>query len=172
MNDRRVSMHGTWRVGVAVLVGGLLLGSIARPSRAQGSVNVGLWVANSGGPTVPEFSAGQTSSGGFTSPKPTLINMSGSFFSPQDTVFDSRNNLWVVDGGDGMGDTTEGVFMFTNAQLRSLGTNDSPTPTFAITNSGGVPGFVFPQFVFDRVVATCTSPTRVWMLFSFSPRPN
>jgi hypothetical protein len=77
--------------------------------------------------------------------------MSGSFFSPQDTVFDSHNNLWVVDGGDGTGDTTEGVFMFADAQLRSLSTDNTPTPTFAITNSGGVPGFVFPQFgIFDR----------------------
>src|SRR5262249_2020854 len=95
MNHRMVSMHGIWRVGVAVLAGGLLLGSTAHPSRAQ-PVTTGLWVANSGGPTVPQFSAGQTSRASVTSPKPTLINMSGSFFSPQDTVFDSLNNLWVV----------------------------------------------------------------------------
>jgi hypothetical protein len=149
MSDRMVSMHGIWRAGAAVLVGGMLLASTARPPVAQ-FVTTGLWVANSGGPTVPEFSAGQTSRGSVSSPKPTLINMSGSFFSPQDTVFDSHNNLWVVDGGDGTGDATEGVFMFTNAQLRSLSTDDKPTPFFAITNSGGVPGFVFPQFgVFD-----------------------
>jgi hypothetical protein len=41
----------------------------------------------------------QTSKGSVSGPKPILINMSGSFFSPQDTVFDSHNKLWVVDGG-------------------------------------------------------------------------
>jgi hypothetical protein len=94
-------------------------------------------VANRGGPTVPEFGSGLISQGGISGPKPTLINMSGSFFSPQDKVFDSHDNLWVVDGGDGTGGTTEGVFLFTNAQLRALGTETKPTPTLAITNSGG-----------------------------------
>src|SRR5262252_4981291 len=168
MSDRIVSMRGIWRVGAAVLVGGLLIASTARPTRAQ-SVATGLWVANSGGRTVPQFSAGQTSKVSLTSPKPTLINRSGSFFSPQDTVFDSHNNLWVVDGGDGTGDSTEGVFMFTYAQLRSLRTDDSPTPTFAIANSGGVPGFVFPQFgVFDRPGNLYVADPGVDVIFVFS----
>ena len=168
MSDRMVSRHGILRIGVAVLISGLLLASTARPSRAQ-PVTTGLWVANSGGPNVPQFSAGQASKASVTSPKPTLINMSGSFFSPQDTVFDSHNNLWVVDGGDGTGDTTEGVFMFTNAQLRSLRTDDTPTPTFAITNSGGVPGFVFPQFgVFDRVGNLYVADPGVDVIFVFT----
>jgi len=168
MSARRISMRGIWwRVGMAVSVGGLLLASIVHPSSAQ--VTTGLWVANSGGPTVPEFGSGLISQGGISGPKPTLINMSGSFFSPQDTVFDSLNNLWVVDGGDGTGDTTEGVFLFTNAQLRSLRTNDSPTPTFAITNSGGVPGFVFPQFgVFDRVGNLYVADPGVNVIFVFA----
>jgi hypothetical protein len=95
--------------------------------------------------------------------------MSGSFFSPQDTVFDSLNNLWVIDGGDGTGDATEGVFMFTFAQLRALRTDDSPTPTFAITNSGGVPGFVFPQFgVFDRAGNLYVADPGVDVIFVFT----
>ena len=168
MSDRMVSMHGIWRVGVAVLVGGLLVASTARPSLAQ-PVTTGLWVANSGGPNVPQFSAGQISKGSVTSPKPALTNKSGSFFSPQDTVFDSLNNLWVVDGGDGTGDSTEGVFMFTNAQLRSLRTDDTPTPSFAIKNSGGVPGFVFPQFgVFDRLGNLYVADPGVDVIFVFS----
>jgi hypothetical protein len=163
-------MHGIWwRVGAAVLAVGLLLASAAGASRPQKFVSTGLWVANSGGPTVPQFSAGQTSSGGVNSPKPTLINMSGSFFSPQDTVFDSHNNLWVVDGGDGIGDTTEGVFMFTNTQLSALGTDSTPTPTFAITNSGGVPGFVFPQFgVFDGLGNLYIADPGVNVIFVFT----
>lgn len=168
MSVRGINVHGTWRrAGVAVIVGGLLLASTARPSRAQ--VTNGLWVANSGGPNVLEFSSGQTAVGGVSDPKPTLVNMSGSFFSPQDTVFDSHDNLWVIDGGDGAGDTTEGVFMFTNAQLKSLGTDSTPTPTFAITNSGGVPGFVFPQFgVFDRVGNLYVADPGVDLIFVFT----
>jgi hypothetical protein len=169
MSDRTVSVHGIWRMGVAVVVGGLLLASTAHARQAQGFVTTGLWVANSGGPTVPEFTAGQTSRGSVSGPKPTLINMSGSFFSPQDTVFDSLNNLWVVDGGDGTGDSTEGVFMFTNAQLRSLATTDTPTPTFAITNSGSVPGFVFPQFgVFDVLGNLYVADPGVNVIFIFT----
>jgi hypothetical protein len=168
MSARRIRMHAIWRAGVAVLVGGLLLASTARPSRAQ-PVTTGLWVANSGGPTVPEFSAAQTSVKGVSEPRPTLINMSGSFFSPQDTVFDSHHNLWVVDGGDGTGDATEGIFMFTNAQLAALGTDHTPTPTFAITNSSGVPGFVFPQFgVFDRVGNLFVADTGTDLIFVFT----
>jgi hypothetical protein len=169
MSARAIAIRRIWRrVGLAVLVVGLLLASSAYPTLAQ-TVTRGLWVANSGGPNVLEFSGGQTSSGSVTSPKPTLINMSGSFFSPQDTVFDSKNNLWVVDGGDGTGDATEGVFMFTNAQLRSLGTDDRPTPTFAITNSVGVPGFVFPQFgVFDRLGNLYVADPGVDVIFVFT----
>jgi len=168
MGHRRVSVHGIWRVGVAALVGGLLLQTTASRSWAQ-AVATGLWVANSAGPTVSEFSAAQVSTIGVSGPKPTLINMSGLFFSPQDTVFDSGTNLWVVDGGDGMGDMTEGVFMFTFAQLKALGTNNAPTPSFAITNSGGVPGFVFPQFgVFDRVGNLYVADPGVNVIFVFT----
>src|SRR5262249_23918990 len=76
MSDRMVSMHGIWRTGVAVLLGGLLLASTACPTLAE-TVTTGLWVANSGGPSVPQFSAGQTSRGSVSGPKPTVINMSG-----------------------------------------------------------------------------------------------
>jgi sugar lactone lactonase YvrE len=94
---------------------------------------------------------------GISDPTP-LINKSGSFTAPQDTVFDSSGNLWVIDGGTPqtvngqmVTGTGEGVFEFTNQQLRNLSKNPTPDPAFAITNSNGVPGFVFPQFgVFDK----------------------
>jgi hypothetical protein len=115
----------------------------------------GLWVANSGGPNVLEFLTVQTSAGtrsnlsktrteAVANNAPELINASGAFASPQDTLFDSAENLWVVDGAG------QGVFEFTNTQLQNLGTTNNPTPAFAITNVAGVPGFVAPQFaVFD-----------------------
>jgi hypothetical protein len=132
--------------------GGLafMMGACGSSSSTPTSPNKALWVANSGGPTVLEFLTGQTTVQGVSDPTPHFINQSGSFVSPQDTVFDADGNLWVVDGGDGDGDATEGVFEYTSSQLRSLGTTPNPVPAFAITNSDGAPGFVFPQFgVFD-----------------------
>jgi secreted PhoX family phosphatase len=109
-----------------------------------------LWVANGGGPNVLEFSSDQFNSKGIVSGKPHRINASGVFVNPQDTVFDRAGNLWVVDGGNGVS-TGEGVFEFTRGQINRLKENPHPTPVFAITNSDGVPGFVFPQFaVFDK----------------------
>lgn len=117
------------------------------------TVRKGLWVANSGGPTVLEFLAGQTTVKGISDPTPHFINDSEFFFSPQDVVFDASGNLWVIDGGDGDADDdgdTQGVFEFTATQLQQLGTTPDPDPAFAITNEEGVPGFVFPQFgIFD-----------------------
>ena len=110
----------------------------------------GLWVANSGGPNVLEFSSYQIDQNSVISSKPNRVLASGVFVSPQNTLFDRDGNLWVVDGGNGVS-VGEGVFKFTREQLERLNENPHPTPVFAITNSGGVPGFVFPQFaVFDR----------------------
>jgi hypothetical protein len=115
------------------------------------AVDQGLWVANSSGVDVLEFAARTFSFSNIRDSAPHLTNASGSFVSPQDVLFDKDENLWVVDGGDGKGDATEGVFEFTKAQLRALTGSPNPAPAFAITNVADVPGFVFPQFaVFDR----------------------
>jgi hypothetical protein len=109
-----------------------------------------LWVANGGGHNVLEFSSYQFDRIGIVSNNPHRINASSVFVSPQDTVFDRAGNLWVVDGGNGLG-TGQGVFEYTREQLNQLIDTPNPTPVFAITNSGGQPGFIFPQFaVFDR----------------------
>jgi hypothetical protein len=105
---------------------------------------VALWVANSGGPNVLEFSAGQLFFKGTFSGKPKQIDESGVFVSPQDTLFDKAGDLWVVDGGNGVS-VGEGVFEFSREEINRLQENPDPTPVFAITNSGGVPGFVFPS---------------------------
>jgi secreted PhoX family phosphatase len=106
-------------------------------------------VANGGGPNVLEFSSFQFDRNGVVSSKPHRVNSSGVFVNPQDTTFDRDGNLWVVDGGNGI-NTGEGVFEFSSDQINKLKQHPNPKPVFAITNSGGVPGFVFPQFaVFD-----------------------
>ena len=145
-------MYILWGIAVIATFGGLafLMEACGGSNSPVPFPNRGLWIANSGGPTAIEFTTNQATAGGVVDPTPRLINQSGSFVSPQDTVFDASSNLWVVDGGDGDGDATEGVFEFSNSQLSSLGTTPNPVPVFAITNSEGVPGFVFPQFaVFD-----------------------
>lgn len=108
----------------------------------------GLWIANSGGPNVLQFLDAQVGADGVFNHAPHLINSSGSFTNPQDTLFDPSGDLWVVDGGtDGTG---AGVFEFTQAQLQALHHTPNPTPAFGITSVAGVPGFSFPQFaVFD-----------------------
>jgi hypothetical protein len=115
---------------------------------ATPTVGLALWVANTGtppDPNVPEFSPSQTTLPGISDPAPALNNTSGDFTSPQDPVFDASGNLWIVDGGNNV-DISPAVFEFSAAQLAALGTTPNPVPVFAITNSGGVPGFVFPQF--------------------------
>ncbi len=115
------------------------------------AVSKGLWIANSGAPDVLEFAARTTALKNLHDTAPHRIDASGSFTAPQAVVFDSDDDLWVVDGGDGKGDGTEAVFEFAKSQLKALDGEPNPAPAFAITNSNGVPGFVFPRFAaFDR----------------------
>ena len=151
-----------WSISAGAVALGLLVAGCGGDSSSHPSTVIpvpkqknGLWVANSGGPNVLEFLTVQTPAGtrsnasktgteAVVNNAPELINASGAFASPQDTLFDSADNLWVVDGAG------QGVFEFTNVQLQNLGTTNNPTPAFAITNVSGVPGFVSPQFaVFD-----------------------
>lgn len=143
-------------------------------------INKGLWVANSGAATVPEFVNVQTAVTGVSTPVPQLTNQSPVFFSPQDTVFDAFDNLWVVEG-EGTGTTGVGVFEFTNTQIKSLLSVNKPNPNFSITNSGGLPGFVFPRFgVFDSSRNLYVSDSNLNVIFMFAaqqlptptPTPN
>jgi hypothetical protein len=148
----RQTMSGH-RLILTVLLGVIVLAvsSTGRTADSQHNEKRGaLWVANSGGPNVLEFSSYQFNRIGIFSSSPHRFNDSGVFVSPQDTVFDRAGNLWVVDGGNGV-NMGEGVFEFSRTQINQLLSTPNPTPMFAITNYQGKPGFVFPQFaVFDR----------------------
>jgi len=148
---------------------------------ATPTVSVALWVANTGAPpdpNVPEFSPSQTTLPGISDPAPVLNNTSASFITPQDPFFDSSGDLWIVDGGTvdvgtahpDLDDTVgQGVFEFSAAQLAALGTTPNPVPVFAITNSGGNPGFVFPQFgVFDGAGDLFVSDTSTDNIYYFT----
>ena len=148
---RAVSGH---RLILTVLLGVAVLAVSATGRTDDGNHNENrgaLWVANSGGPNVLEFSSFQFNRIGSFSSSPHRFNSSGNFVSPQDTVFDRAGNLWVVDGGNTTNMTGQGVFEFTRTQINQLLSTPNPTPVFAITNYQNQPGFVFPQFaVFDR----------------------
>jgi hypothetical protein len=61
-----------------------------------------LWVPNSGGNTIVEFSAAQVEQGGTPEPIITIANPSGRTFisQPSALAFDSTGNLWVVNQGN------------------------------------------------------------------------
>ncbi len=92
--------------------------------------------------------------------------------SPQDTLFDSNNNLWVVDGGanDGKG-TGAAVYRFLFNQVISLNTNSTPAPNFTIKALLPVGGttFLFPQFAaFDATGDLWVSDSAANVIFKFS----
>ena len=98
-----------------------------------------LWVAN--GTDVVEFSKLPK---GVHDQKPLVQLNSSVFGAPQGVVFDSSNDLWVIDGGTVA--TPPSLEEFTEAQLGNLKKDPTPTPTVQITSSD----FVFPQqAVFD-----------------------
>jgi hypothetical protein len=102
-----------------------------------------LWVANN--TDVVEFSKLPS---GVHDQKPLVQLDSSVFGAPQGVVFDSSNDLWVIDGGTVAtgGTTPPSLEEFTEAQLGNLKKDPTPTPTIQITSAD----FVFPQqAVFD-----------------------
>jgi sugar lactone lactonase YvrE len=99
-----------------------------------------LWMAN--GANVVEF--GSLPAGKHDN-KPKVQLNSSVFGAPQGVVFDASNDLWVIDGGNG---TTipPSLEEFTEAQLKNLKKDPTPTPNVQITSGD----LVFPQqAVFD-----------------------
>ena len=56
------------------------------------------------------------------------------FGAPQGVVFDAANNLWVIDGGNG-GTIAPSLEEFTEAQLKNLKKDPTPTPNVQITSA-------------------------------------
>jgi hypothetical protein len=113
--------------------------SAACPAAAAKQPKQALWVAN--GTDVVEFSKLPK---GVHDQKPLVQLNSSVFGAPQGVVFDSSNDLWVIDGGTVA--TPPSLEEFTEAQLGNLKKEPTPTPTVQITSSD----FVFPQqAVFD-----------------------
>jgi hypothetical protein len=130
----------------------------------------GVWVANGGVGRVSHFSGNELrASGSFNVPPVQVLN-SGVLVSPQDTVFDSAGNLFVIDGGlnNGKG-TAAAVYEFTATQLTSLNTTSNPVPSFTISTLSGGVGFNFPQFAaFDSGGNLWVSDAGNSVIFKFS----
>lgn len=91
----------------------------------------GLWVAN--GTNVVEFTPFSFPAGVFDAPPHHVIN-SPVFAAPQGVQFDSRNNLWVIDGGTPPS-KKPALYEFTSTQLSHLDTNNHPLPFRTIKSS-------------------------------------
>jgi hypothetical protein len=146
-------------------------GSSGGPSPSSG---VAIWTTNQAVPDpgaagVLEFTQNQLRHLAIADVAPKKQNLSGSFFSPQDTLFDFDDDLFVVDGGDTDSDATEAVYVFTPKQLKGLKKNDAPKPVFTISTLGGGIPFVFPQFgVFDSSGNLWVSDTGQGVIFKFT----
>jgi len=174
MVDKSGGKRGGWGVsawaGAAMGLLALVAGGCGGGGGGHGPVVAvaGVWVANSAGAGVGtarvqhypglDFTVNGTSA---FAPSPLLTSP---FVAPQDTLFDSNSNLWVVDGGKGRG-TGAAVYEFLFSQLSNLNSNSSPTPHFAITSLS----FKFPQFaVFDGLGNLWVSDSVAQAVFKFS----
>jgi hypothetical protein len=115
------------------------------------TIDQGLWVAN--GTNVLEFTSPFTSRTPNIIPTTAITLNSGGFLSTQGVLFDSANNLWVIDGGalatSSTGDAFPALDEFTADQIDGGGTLPL-TPTVQITGDATTLGFP-QQAVFDSV---------------------
>jgi len=129
----------------------------------------GVWVANSGIPRVQHYPGADFVFSGMH-PLPPVPLLTTPFFAPQDTLFGSNNNLWVVDGGTNPA-TGAGaaVYRFLFNQIISLNTTPNPSPNFAIKSLAGPVTFKFPQFAaFDSSKNLWVSDSAANAIFEFS----
>lgn len=139
------------------------------PLSAKARLNEGLWVAN--GINVLELGPNQIRNKVFTTGKPVLTLTSPAFGSTQGVLFDSANDLWVIDGGTTStgGTIAPSLEMFTPKQLKSLKKKKTskPSPSVQITTADGV--LVFPQqAVFDAAGNLWVSDNGANKVFVFS----
>jgi sugar lactone lactonase YvrE len=166
-----------FEIGIATLAAGTAAlalsaagcgGSSGGPGPSSG---IALWITsqtNDQSAGVLEFTKNQLRHLAIANVSPKKRNLSDSFVSPQDTFFDSFNDLFVIDGGDGESEG-EAVYAFTPKQLRALKKDDAPTPAFTITDLAGSFTFEFPQFgAFDSAGNLWVSDSARQVIFKFS----
>jgi hypothetical protein len=146
--------------GICALIGATAIAFVAAGTALAVSNNA-LWVAN--GTNVVEFG---NIPDGTHDEKPKLVLNSAVFGAPQGVVFDSKNNLWVIDGGTvaAGGAIPPSLEEFTEAQLKNVKKVPMPTPTVQIKSAE----FMFPQqAVFDATGNMWVSDSvanKVWVI--------
>ena len=91
----------------------------------------GVWVANNSVPPTALHSPGADFALGGTFRVPADPAARQALVAPQDTLFDSNNNLWIVDGGNGAG-TGSAVYRFLFNQIISLNHDFEPGSNFVL----------------------------------------
>ncbi len=132
-----------------------------------------LWVPNSHGNYISEFTPSMLKSSG--TPAPALINSSGDLSQPWGLAFDRHRNLWVSNvGAGGAGEGT--LTMFTFAQLKELPTTPAPPATVVISGLNGPEGLEFDVagnlWVADDGSGSLLEFTPDQLASSGSPTPN
>ena len=151
----------TIRKGMRGLLAAAALTIVATGTALAGSQ--ALWVAN--GANVVEFG---TLPNGTHDPKPKVVLNSAVFGAPQGVVFDAMNDLWVIDGGTvaAGGTIPPSLEEFTEAQLKNLKKDPTPTPNKQITSTA----LVFPQqAVFDAAGNMWVSDNMAGEVFVITP---
>ncbi len=171
---KREAGHGSFRGRrlVAVLGAVMMLLAIGTLGCGGGNSGVapfaGVWVANNSVPPTALHFPGTDFHIGGTLPFPPTPRLTSALVSPQDTLFDSNNNLWVVDGGNAAG-VGSAIFRFLFNQVISLNTTSNPAPNFVIKAITGGTTFVFPQFAaFDAAGDLWVSDSGANAIFKFS----
>lgn len=150
---KRQAGHDCFRVSGVVTALGAVMMLLAIGTMGCGGANsgvkpfAGVWVANNSVlPTTLHFPGAHiVLAGTFGFPR-----LTGALVAPQDTLFDSNNNLWIVNGGNGAG-AGSAVYRFLFNQVISLNTTSNPAPNFVLKALPGPVTFQFPQFAaFDR----------------------
>jgi len=174
MGTRREANHGRLSgrrmvaaVGAVMML--LAVGAVGCGGGNSGTLPLaGVWVANSGTPRVQHYTGTDFGFNGSIAFPPVPV-LNSAFVSPQDTLFDANNNLWVVDGGNPATGRGQAVYRFLFNQVISLNTTSNPPPNFVITTLGGVVKFAFPQFAaFDAAGDLWVSDSGANAIFKFS----
>lgn len=171
---KREAGHGSFRVSGLVTAMGAVMMLLAIGTMGCGGGNsgvapfAGVWVANNSVPPTGLHFPGADFAFGGTFAFPPTPRLTSAFVAPQDTLFDTNNNLWVVDGGNGAG-AGSAVFRFLFNQVISLNTTSNPAPNFVIKALTGGITFVFPQFAaFDAAGDLWVSDSGANAIFEFS----
>lgn len=137
--------------------------ALAAAGTALAGGNQALWIAN--GMNVVEFAKFP---GGVRDVMPRVTLNSSVFGAPQGVVFDSNDDLWVIDGGTAImgGTIPPSLEEFTSQQLQNLKNDPMPTPHVQITSSE----LVFPQqAVFDAAGNLWLSDNGANFVFILTP---